>query len=194
MRLAFPADWEYQIYKTGLIDDMCIWNNIRSLSIPTTIVAPSDSDALLPDAIRKIKKMKDIVNTKIKFREPFRPFAPAVLADASEQYFDLPEPDRHMAARFMLLVVPVHEDKQDVIPAVNHLGTARIQTVYRDTSPFYHRLIEGFGEATGVPVLLNTSFNVRGEPIVNTPEDALNTFANSGIDSLILGNFVIDKP
>jgi len=139
-------------------------------------------------------EMKDIVNNKIKFREPFRPFAPAVLAEAAERYFDLPDPDRHMPARFMLLVVPVHEDKQDVVPAVNHLGTARLQTVYRDTSPFYHRLIEGFGEATGVPVLLNTSFNVRGEPIVNTPEDALNTFANSGIDSLILGNFVIDKP
>ncbi|MCH8225470.1 MAG: hypothetical protein IIC97_06365 [Chloroflexi bacterium] len=96
-----------------------------------------------------------------------------------------------MPARFMLLVVPVHEDKQEVIPAVNHMGTARIQTVYRDSSPFYYQLIEGFGDATGVPVLLNTSFNVRGEPIVNTPRDALNTFVNSGIDSLVLGSFVL---
>ena len=121
--------------------------------------------------------MKDIVNTKIKFREPFRPFAPAVLVEASERYFDLPDPANHMPARFMLLVVPVHEDQQEVIPAVNHMGTAGIQTVQRDISPFYYQLIENFGETTGVPVLLNTSFNVRGEPIVNTPKEALSTFA-----------------
>ncbi|MCZ6672979.1 MAG: carbamoyltransferase [Verrucomicrobia bacterium] len=138
-------------------------------------------------------EMKDVVNTKIKFREPFRPFAPSVLVEASEQYFDLPQPDRDMPARFMLLVVPVHEGKQDKIPAVSHMGTARIQTVCSDTSPLYHQLIERFGEATGVPVILNTSFNVRGEPIVNTPWDALNTFGNSGIDTLVMGNFLVDK-
>jgi carbamoyltransferase len=137
--------------------------------------------------------MKDIVNTKIKFREPFRPFAPSVLADACQRYFDLPDAEKSMAARFMLLVVPVHADKQETIPAVSHLGTARVQTVHEDVSPFYYRLIKGFGAATGVPMLLNTSFNVRGEPIVNSPEDALNTFANSGIDCLALGNFLIDK-
>jgi carbamoyltransferase len=137
--------------------------------------------------------MKDIVNTKIKFREPFRPFAPAVLAESAGQYFKLPEVDCQMPARFMLLVVPVLEDKQDAIPAVNHLGTARIQTVYPDASPLYHRVIDSFGEATGVPVLLNTSFNVRGEPIVNTPEDALNTFLESGIDTLVMGNYLVDK-
>jgi len=137
---------------------------------------------------------KDLVNNKIKFREPFRPFAPAVLVEASEQYFDLPEPGRHMPARFMLLVVPVKEDKQDVIPAVSHMGTARIQTVHREHSPLYYDLIRGFGDATGVPVLLNTSFNVRGEPIVNTPQDALNTFAISGIDSVVMGNYIVDKP
>ena len=136
---------------------------------------------------------KDLVNTKIKFREPFRPFAPAVLAEASEKYFDLPDPDRHMPARFMLLVVPVKEDKQDAIAAVNHMGTARIQTVYQESSPLYYDLIRGFGDATGDPVLLNTSFNVRGEPIVNSPAEALNTFANSGIDSLVMGNFIVDK-
>ena len=137
--------------------------------------------------------MKDLVNNKIKFREPFRPFAPATLVEASEEYFDLPEPDRHMPARFMLLVVPVITSKQDLIPAVNHMGTARIQTVHREQNPLYHGLIRSFGDATGVPVLLNTSFNVRGEPIVNTPEDALNTFAISGIDSLVLGNYILDK-
>ena len=137
---------------------------------------------------------KDIVNTKIKFREPFRPFAPAVLSESTPEYFDLSDHDRHMAARFMLLVVPVLEGKRDVIPAVNHLGTARIQTVYPDVSPRYHQLIKQFGQATGVPVLLNTSFNVRGEPIVASPSDALNTFYNSGIDALFLGDYLVEKP
>lgn len=137
--------------------------------------------------------MKDVVNTKIKFREPFRPFAPSVLAEASERYFDLHQPENVMPARFMQLVVPVHECVQETIPAVSHLGTARIQTVHQDTSPLYHQLIERFGEATGVPVLLNTSFNVRGEPMVNTPQEALSTFMNSGIDTLVLGNFIVDK-
>jgi len=137
---------------------------------------------------------KDLVNTKIKFREPFRPFAPAVLAEESENYFDLPQPDKHTPARFMLLVVPVKEEKRDVIPAVNHMGTARIQTVYRDSNPRYHNLIQTFGQATGVPVLLNTSFNVRGEPIVNSPEDALNTYFNSDIDTLVMGDYILEKP
>lgn len=138
-------------------------------------------------------EMKDVVNSKIKFREPFRPFAPAVLVEASEQYFDLPEPDRHMPAQFMLLVVPVHQDKQEIIPAVSHMGTARLQTVHSDLNPIYHRLIGRFGQATGVPVLMNTSFNVRGEPIVNSPAEALNTFMNSGIDTLVMENFLLDK-
>jgi len=136
---------------------------------------------------------KDIVNIKIKFREPFRPFAPAVLAESTPQYFDLPDHDKHMAARFMLLVVPVLDEKRDLIPAVSHLGTARIQTVYPDASPRYHQLIQQFGQATGVPVLLNTSFNVRGEPIVSSPGDALNTLFNSGIDALFLGDYLIEK-
>ena len=137
---------------------------------------------------------KDLVNTKIKFREPFRPFAPAVLIDSSQEYFDLPDPETHLPARFMLLVVPVLDHQQDAIPAVSHLGTARIQTVHQDVNPAYHRLISRFGDATGVPVVLNTSFNVRGEPIVNSPADALKTFANSGIDSLVMGNFIIERP
>ena len=137
--------------------------------------------------------MKDVVNTKIKFREPFRPFAPAVLAEASEQYFELSDPNRHLPARFMLLVVPVLEHQQGAIPAVSHMGTARIQTVYNDASPLYYQIINKFGEATGVPVLLNTSFNVRGEPIVNSPENALNTFVNSGIDTLVMGNYLLEK-
>ena len=136
---------------------------------------------------------KDLVNNKIKFREPFRPFAPSALAEVAGQYFALDKPEESMPARFMLLVVPVHEDKQDTIPAVSHEGTARVQTVHSDVSPLYHQLIGQFGQATGVPVLLNTSFNVRGEPVVNSPEDALNTFANSGIDTVVLGNYILDK-
>jgi carbamoyltransferase len=140
-------------------------------------------------------EMKDIVNTKIKFREPFRPFAPSVLVEEADKYFDIPGAgaNHSMPARFMLLVAPIHEDKRDVIPAVNHMGTARLQTVDSATNPLYHRLITCFGDATGVPLLLNTSFNIRGEPIVNTPEDALNTFANSGIDMLVIGNYVVYK-
>jgi len=137
--------------------------------------------------------MKDLVNEKIKFREPFRPFAPSVLVESCSDYFDLAEPERQMTARFMLLVVPVKENQRSVIPAVSHMGTARVQTVHSDTNPMYHQLIRTFGDATGVPVLLNTSFNVRGEPVVDTPQDALKTFDDSGLDSLILGDFIIDK-
>ena len=138
-------------------------------------------------------KTKDIVNNKIKFREPFRPFAPSVLAECAEQYFDLPDPGLHLPARFMQLVVPVLEDKQSIIPAVSHEGTARVQTVDLDSNPLYYKLIQRFGEATGVPILLNTSFNVRGEPIVSSPEDALNTFVNSGLDMLAIGNYIVRK-
>ena len=138
--------------------------------------------------------MKDVVNTKIKFREPFRPFAPSTLTEAADEYFDLPDPENVMPARFMLLVVPIRDAKREAVPAVNHVGTARPQLVDHDVNPLYHQLIERFGDATGVPMLLNTSFNVRGEPIVNTPDDALNTFANSGLDTLVMGNIVVDKP
>ena len=139
-------------------------------------------------------EMKDLVNTKIKFREPFRPFAPSILAESTESYFDLPNAMDNMAARFMLLVTDGHEDKQDLIPAVSHMGTARVQTVHKDTNPSYYKLIEKFGESTGIPILLNTSFNVRGEPVVTSPDDALNTFRNSGIDTLVIGNHIVDKP
>ena len=98
-----------------------------------------------------------------------------------------------MPARFMLLVVPVHDDKQDLIPAVSHLGTARVQTVHQESNPRYYDLINRFGDATGVPMLLNTSFNLRGEPVVNTPQNAINTFADSGIDTLVMGDFIVDK-
>ena len=139
-------------------------------------------------------EMKDLVNTKIKFREPFRPFAPSVPVGRAEEYFALSDAARHYPARFMLYVVDVHDAKRDAIPAVTHVdGTARLQTVREDTAPRYHRLIERFGKATGVPVLLNTSFNLKGEPIVNTPAEALATFGRSGMDVLVLGDTVVEK-
>ena len=138
--------------------------------------------------------MKDIVNTKIKFREPYRPFAPSVLVERTGEYFDLSEAHQHYPARFMLYVVGVKEDKQDRIPAITHVdGTGRLQTVDRVTAPRYYRLIELFGEATGVPLILNTSFNLKGEPIVNRPAEAFRTFSLSGMDSLVLDHYLIDK-
>lgn len=138
-------------------------------------------------------EMKDIVNRKIKFREPFRPFAPSVPVEDAAQYFRLPEPAKHYPARFMLLVTPVCEERADQIPAVNHRGTARVQTVRREDEPRYHALIRAFGEATGVPVLLNTSFNLRGEPIVNTPAQALHTFRRGDMELLVLGNVLVRR-
>jgi carbamoyltransferase len=138
--------------------------------------------------------MKDIVNTKIKFREPYRPFAPSVLNDHVHEYFDAPGVERQYPARFMLLVVDVKPSKRDIIPAVTHVdGTGRLQTVIREGNPHYYDLIRRFGDATGVPVVLNTSFNLRGEPIVNTPREAYSTFMRSGMDALVLGNCIIRK-
>ncbi|TEU21938.1 MAG: hypothetical protein E3J21_01155, partial [Anaerolineales bacterium] len=140
-------------------------------------------------------EMKQIVNTKIKFREPFRPFAPVVLEKRAEEYYaGLTDTRRHYPIRYMLMVFPVHEDKQALIPAVTHEGgTGRLQTIRHEWNPLYYRVVERFAEETGVPVLLNTSFNLRGEPIVNSPADALNTFSNSGIDVLVLDHLVVRK-
>ena len=139
-------------------------------------------------------EMKDLVNVKIKFREPFRPFAPSVLAERAEDYFALPEAASHYPARFMLYVVGVKPERRETIPAVTHVdGTGRLQTVCRETNPRYYRLIETFGQATGVPILLNTSFNLKGEPIVNTPREAFSTFMRSGLDVLVLGDYLIEK-
>jgi carbamoyltransferase len=138
--------------------------------------------------------MKDIVNAKIKFREAFRPFAPSILSERAEEYFELPDADRHIPARFMLYVVPVREAKRSVLPAITHVdGTGRLQTVRRETNPRYHRLISRFGERTGVPVVLNTSFNLKGEPIVTTPANAWSTFMRSEMDLLVLDRFVVRK-
>jgi carbamoyltransferase len=139
-------------------------------------------------------EMKEIVNVKIKFREPFRPFAPSVLAERADEYFVIGAHDGKFPSRFMLNVAPVREDKRAVVPATTHVdGTGRLQTVAREANSRYYSLIESFGQSTGVPVLLNTSFNLRGEPIVNTPAQAYSTFARSGIDVLVLGDYLVYK-
>jgi carbamoyltransferase len=139
-------------------------------------------------------EMKDVVNTKIKFREPYRPFAPSVLAERAAEYFELADPAGTYPARFMLLVVKVREGQRAAVPATTHVdGTGRVQVVVRATNPTYHRLIQRFGEATGVPVVLNTSFNLKGEPIVASPADAYSTFRRSGLDLLALGPYLIQK-
>ncbi len=139
-------------------------------------------------------EMKDIVNRKIKFREPFRPFAPVVLAERAQEYFEYPDVEHAYLPRFMLAVSPVKPDKMDVAKATTHEGgTGRLQTIDKETNPRYHEIVRRFGEATGVPILINTSFNLRGEPIVASPANAWWTFSNSGIDWLMLGRFLVGK-
>jgi carbamoyltransferase len=137
-------------------------------------------------------EMKEKLNATIKFREAFRPFAPSVLEERADEFFDIPQAERHFPARFMLYVTPVREEKRKVIPAITHEdGSGRLQTVYKETNPAYHGMIERFGELTGVPVIMNTSFNLKGEPIVESPAHAFNTFSLSGMDLLFLNNYVV---
>ncbi len=139
-------------------------------------------------------EMKNIVNTKIKYREPFRPFAPVVLTECAPDYFEFPDVANHYPPRFMLMVSPVKPDKRTVIPATTHEGgTGRLQAIDYQTNPRYYEVIRRFGQATGVPVLLNTSFNLRGEPIVSSPANAWHTFSNSGLDLLAIGPFLVRK-
>ncbi|MEM7532152.1 MAG: carbamoyltransferase N-terminal domain-containing protein [Chloroflexota bacterium] len=139
--------------------------------------------------------MKGVVNERIKFREPFRPFAPAVLESRANEFWqDLGDADSTYPYRYMLAVCRTKAEQEERIQAVSHMGSGRIQTVRPEWNPLYYRAIELFGEATGVPILLNTSFNLRGEPMVTTPENALATFHTSGLDTLYMDGFVIRKP
>jgi len=133
---------------------------------------------------------KDVVNSRVKHREGFRPFAPAVVVERADEFFDTGGAE----APFMLKVCDVREEHRETLPAITHVdGTARLQTVRREANPRYYDLIKAFGERTGVPVVLNTSFNIRGEPIVCTPGQAVDCFLGTGIDTLILGDFVATK-
>jgi carbamoyltransferase len=133
--------------------------------------------------------MKDHLNAKVKFREAFRPFAPSIIWERQQEYFDLDIP-----SPYMLMVSDILEEKRHLIPSVTHVdGTGRLQTVMKELNPQFYRLIERFDEFTGIPIVLNTSFNVRGEPIVETPDDAIRCFLGTGIDELYISNFYIQK-
>lgn len=151
--------------------------------------------------------MQSVMNLKIKFRESFRPFAPIVKADKVNEWFEFND-----SSPYMLMVANVlekHRIKSDsegkfgiellnevrsVIPAITHVDySARLQTVHRETNAFLYELLDEFEKLTGVPVLINTSFNVRGEPIVNSPEHALFCFLNTGMDVLIMENIILYK-
>jgi carbamoyltransferase len=134
-------------------------------------------------------EMNAKVNNAVKFREWWRPFAPSLLAEVAGEYLE-----SATDSPFMVLTAQVRPEKRSIIPSVTHVdGSARPQTVERDVNPLYWRLIHEFGLRTGVPVVMNTSFNLRGEPIVCTPTDAIRTFFSSGLDSLVIGNFVLEK-
>ena len=134
------------------------------------------------------REMKDFLNARIKRREPFRPFAPSILEEAVGEYFEQTEP-----SPFMTLTYRVNAEKRDLIPAPTHVdGTGRLQTVSRTTQPLYWRLIKEFERLTGVPVVLNTSFN-ENEPIVCTPGEALDCFLRTKMDVFAIGPFLITR-
>ena len=152
------------------------------------------SRSILADPRRQ--DVKDVLNARVKFREPFRPFAPAVPTERAAEFFELPAAEAGWdAVPFMQKVHPVRAEWRERLPGVTHVdGSARLQTVTPSADDRFHALLTAFGELTGVPVLLDTSFNVKGEPIVGTPEDALRCWASTGLDRLVLGPCVLGKP
>jgi carbamoyltransferase len=156
----------------------------RALGARSIIADPTQDD------------MQRRINEKIKFREPFRPFAPMVLAEHAQEYFEIARVDRPTQPEtFMLSVARVRPDKRAVLPATTHAdGTARVQLVHPDGPPLLRALLRGMAERGGAPVLLNTSFNRRGEPIVASPADAVHTFLWSGLDALVVGRHLLSKP
>lgn len=154
----------------------------RALGNRSILAAPHDA------------AMRDKLNRGIKYREEFRPFAPAVPLGLAERFFELP-PGGARLGRFMSGVFPVRPEWRDRLAAVTHVdGTARVQTVDPDMAPRFHALLEAYGALTGIPVLLNTSFNLAGEPIVNRAVEGYSTFRRSGIDLLVAGEAVVRKP
>lgn len=145
------------------------------------------SRSILADPTRP--DMKDLINKYVKHREEFRPFAPSCLAERASEYFD-----GCTDSPFMLFVHPVKAQMREKVPAITHVdGTARVQTVTRESNPKYYALIEAFERRRGVPMVLNTSFNIMGEPIVNTPSDAARCFFSTGMDALVLGDYILTK-
>lgn len=129
------------------------------------------------------------VNAAVKYRDGWRPFAPSMIEEAADEYLE-----DVVYAPFMIMTFPVREEKKHLIPAVVHVdGTTRPQMVRRSVNPLYYDMIKRFGEKTGVPIVMNTSFNLKGEPVVNSPRDAVRTFYSSGLDALAIGSFIIEK-
>ena len=134
----------------------------------------------------RVPDMQSTLNLKIKFRESFRPFAPAVLREDLSEWFEL-----DVDSPYMLLVA---QTRKLGLAAITHVdGSARVQTVHADTNPLFHRLLLRFKAETGCPVLVNTSFNVRGEPVVNTPLEAWTCFMGTGLDALAIGSYLLHK-
>ena len=135
--------------------------------------------------------MKDKINAVIKYREAYRPFAPSILSDRVEEFFEV---EKGFTCDYMEKVVPFKEEKKPLVPAVVHFdGSGRVQTVQKSTNPDYYNIISEFEKITGVPIVLNTSFNINGEPVVLTPDDALNTLFNSGLEHLFLSDYYVAK-
>jgi carbamoyltransferase len=133
--------------------------------------------------------IRDRVNAAVKYRDWWRPFAPSMLAEAADDYLE-----GAFFAPFMIVTFPVKKSKENEVLGVKHLdGTTRPQMVRREANPLYYDMIKRFGERTGTPMVLNTSFNLKGEPMVNTPRDALRTFFSSGLDALVMNNVLIRK-
>ena len=136
-------------------------------------------------------EMRDRVNAMVKMREAFRPFAPAVTQESVHEWFDVP-PGTELP--YMIFIVDVLEAHREALPAITHVdGTARVQTVSAETNPSFHELLQQVGKTTGREMVLNTSFNVKGQPMVNTPEEALETFLGTGIDVLFLGDACVRR-
>ncbi|MBI2264084.1 MAG: carbamoyltransferase, partial [Armatimonadetes bacterium] len=136
-------------------------------------------------------EMKEKINSAVKYREPFRPFAPSILSERTSEYFMIPD---KAFVPYMEQVYPFKDEKKKLVPAVVHNdGTGRLQMVTRGQSPLFYELIGEFEKLTGIPIVLNTSFNVQGEPIVCSPTDALRTFYSCGLDVLIMDKFVLEK-
>lgn len=133
--------------------------------------------------------MKDKVNAEVKHREAYRPFAPSVPVEHLQEYFDI-----QVEVPFMLKVCDVRPEKANLLPAITHVdGSARVQSVSAKLNPLYHRLMTEFGKISGVPVVLNTSFNIMGEPVIETPYDAIRCFFSTGLDHLVIGRYLISK-
>jgi carbamoyltransferase len=137
----------------------------------------------------QLADMKDVINAKVKYREAFRPFAPSMLEEVKEEYMVNPKD-----SPFMILAYPFKKEFADQFPSVVHVdGSVRPQTVNKQSNPLYWNMIKSFGDRTGHPIVLNTSFNVRGEPIVSTPLDAVRCFFSTGMDALALGSYIVTK-